>query len=73
MPRLVSHFDEVRIVSSRFGMGAAKIDRYLDLGGYQSVKKCIAQGPDWIIDEMKASGLRGRGGAGFSAGMKWRT
>ncbi len=52
-------------------MGAAKIDRYLELGGYEAVKKCLAQGPDWIIDEMKASGLRGRGGAGFSAGMKW--
>ena len=35
------------------------------------MKKCLAQGPDWIIDEMKASALRGRGGAGFSAGMKW--
>ena len=71
MPRLVSHPDEVKIVSQRFGMGAAKIDRYLELGGYQAVKKCLAQGPEWIIDEMKASGLRGRGGAGFSTGMKW--
>ena len=71
MPRLVSHPDEVKIVSRRFGMGAAKIDRYLELGGYEAVKKCLAQGPDWIIDEMKACSLRGRGGAGFSAGMKW--
>ena len=71
MPRLVSHPDEVKIVSRRFGKGAEKIDRYLELGGYQSVKKCLAQGSDWIINEMKASGLRGRGGAGFSAGMKW--
>ena len=71
MPRLVSHPDEVKIVSRRFGMGATNIDRYIELGGYEAVKKCLAQGPDWIIDEMKASGLRGRGGAGFSAGMKW--
>ncbi len=71
MPRLVSHPDEVKIVSQRFGQGAANIDRYIELGGYQAVKKCIAQGPDWIIDEMKASGLRGRGGAGFPTGMKW--
>ena len=68
MPRLVSHPDEVKIVSRRFGMGAAKIDRYLELGGYESAKKCLAQGPDWIINEMKASDLRGRGGAGFSDG-----
>ncbi len=71
MPRLVSHSDEVKIVTSRFGKGAAKIDRYLELGGYEAAKKCLAQGSDWIVEEMKASGLRGRGGAGFSTGMKW--
>jgi NADH-quinone oxidoreductase subunit F len=71
MPRLVSHPDEVKIISRRFGLGAASIDRYLELGGYQAVKKCLAQGPEWIVEEMKASNLRGRGGAGFSTGMKW--
>jgi NADH-quinone oxidoreductase subunit F len=71
MPRLVSHPDEVKIVSKRFGQGAEKIDRYLELSGYQAVKKCIAQGSEWIIEEMKASNLRGRGGAGFSTGLKW--
>jgi len=68
---LVSHPDEVRIVSKRFGLGAANIDKYIELGGYESAKKCLAQGSDWIIEEMKASNLRGRGGAGFPAGMKW--
>src|SRR6478609_6027013 len=71
MPRLVSHPDEVKVVSSRFGQGAADIDKYLALGGYEAAKKCLAQGPEWIIAEMKASGLRGRGGAGFPTGMKW--
>jgi NADH-quinone oxidoreductase subunit F len=71
MPKLVSHPDEVKVVSSRFGQGAAKIDRYLELGGYAATKKCIAQGPEWVIEEMKASNLRGRGGAGFPTGMKW--
>src|ERR1035438_7682656 len=71
MPRLVSHPDEVKIISRRFGMGAAQIDKYIELGGYDSVQKCLKQGPDWIIDEIKSSGLRGRGGAGFSTGMKW--
>jgi NADH-quinone oxidoreductase subunit F len=71
MPRLVSHPDEVKVVSRRFGMGAAEIDRYIELGGYASAKKCLEQGPDWIINEMKASNLRGRGGAGFPTGMKW--
>jgi NADH-quinone oxidoreductase subunit F len=71
LPELVYHPDEVKIVSRRFGQGAATIDRYLELGGYESAKTCLAQGPDWIINEMKASGLRGRGGAGFPTGMKW--
>ena len=71
LPGLVSHSDEVKIVSKRFGRGAAKIEKYIELGGYESVKKCLAQGSDWIIEEMKASNLRGRGGAGFPAGMKW--
>ena len=71
MPRLVSHPDEVKIVTSRFGKGAAKIDTYLELGGYASARKALAEGADWIINEMKASGLRGRGGAGFPTGMKW--
>src|ERR1700743_690702 len=70
MPRLVSHPDEVKIVTKRFGMGAANIDKYIELGGYESLKKCIAEGPDWIVNEMKASGLRGRGGAGFPTGLK---
>ncbi len=71
MPRLVSHPDEVKIVTRRFGMGAANIDKYVELGGYEAAKKCLAQGPDWIINEMKASNLRGRGGAGFPTGLKW--
>jgi NADH-quinone oxidoreductase subunit F len=71
LPGLVTHPDEVKIVSKRFGQGAAQIDKYIELGGYESAKKCLAQGPDWIINEMKASNLRGRGGAGFPTGMKW--
>ncbi len=71
MPELVSHPDEVKILSRRFGMGAADIDRYMELGGYQSLKKAIENGPEWVINEMKASGLRGRGGAGFPTGLKW--
>jgi NADH-quinone oxidoreductase subunit F len=71
MPKLVSHPDEVKILSKRFGMGAAELPRYMELGGYEATKKALAQGPEWIINEMKASGLRGRGGAGFPTGLKW--
>src|SRR4030095_3935212 len=71
MADLVSHPDEVRVVSQRFGKGASNIDRYLELDGYKAVQKALSMGPDAIINEVKNSSLRGRGGAGFSTGMKW--
>ncbi len=51
--------------------GRADIDRYLELDGYKAVQKALQIGPEAIINEMKASNLRGRGGAGFPTGMKW--
>jgi len=69
MPTLVSHPDEVKVISRRFGMGAKEIDRYIELDGYKAVQQGIEQGPEWIVNTMKASGLRGRGGAGFPTGM----
>jgi NADH-quinone oxidoreductase subunit F len=71
MADLVSHPDEVKVVSRRFGQGAAKLDRYLELDGYKAVQKALSLGPEAVINEMKASNLRGRGGAGFPTGMKW--
>ena len=71
MADLGSHPDEVKIVSRRFGQGAAEIDRYLELDGYKAVQKALGMGSDAIINEVKNSALRGRGGAGFSTGMKW--
>ena len=71
MAYLVSHPDEVKVVSKRFGMGAENLDRYLELDGYKAVQKALAMEPDAIINEVKTSNLRGRGGAGFPTGMKW--
>src|SRR5437868_9888574 len=71
MPELVSHPDEVKVISQRFGKGAANIDRYLELDGYKAVQKALEIGPDAIINEVKKSNVRGRGGAGFPTGMKW--
>jgi NADH-quinone oxidoreductase subunit F len=74
MPILVSHPDEAIVLKRRWGQGATNIDKYLELDGYKAVQNAIAQGDEmsnWIINTMKASGLRGRGGAGFPTGMKW--
>ncbi len=71
MADLVSHPDEVRVVSKRFGKGAADLDVYLQHDGYKALQKALGMTPDAIINEVKASNLRGRGGAGFPTGMKW--
>lgn len=47
------------------------IEAYERAGGYQALRKALEQGPGWIHEQMKAANLRGRGGAGFPAGMKW--
>ncbi len=44
---------------------------YRDAGGYQAVRRAFDIGADAVIDEVKKSGLRGRGGAGFATGLKW--
>ncbi len=50
----------------------AKIEDYIGIGGYQALAKALFEmEPEQIIDEVKASGLRGRGGAGFPTGQKW--
>ena len=48
-----------------------KLETYVKRGGYQALKKALAMKPDEVIEEAKKSGIRGRGGAGFPAGMKW--
>jgi len=67
------HAAEVRVLSSRFGLpDSASLDTYLKHDGYQGLDKALKQmTPEQIIEEVKRSNLRGRGGAGFPAGMKW--
>jgi NADH-quinone oxidoreductase subunit F len=63
---------EVKVLTRRFGLpNSASIDVFLANEGYQALKKALEMGPDNVINEVKNSGLRGRGGAGFNTGMKW--
>ena len=64
---------ETPLISKRWGIeNSHKIDVALKLGAYQALEKALKQmTPDHIIDEVKKSNLRGRGGAGFPTGMKW--
>ena len=61
------------VISKRFGIpNSHKIEVYLKNDGYKALEKALKQmTPEQIIDEVKKSGLRGRGGAGFPTGMKW--
>lgn len=51
----------------------ASLDDYLEYGGYKALRKAFAMSPQDILDEIKRSGLRGRGGAGFPTGIKWQS
>jgi NADH-quinone oxidoreductase subunit F len=63
---------EIRLLSKRFGMpNSAGIDTYLATDGYKAFEKALGMSQDDIINEVKASWLRGRGGAGFPTGSKW--
>jgi NADH-quinone oxidoreductase subunit F len=66
----VAEFEPV--LTARWGdPEAASIGGYERTGGYQGLRKALAMDPAAVIDEVKASGLRGRGGAGFPTGVKW--
>jgi len=49
------------------------LDDYAASGGWAGLERARAMAPEMVVDEVVASGLRGRGGAGFPAGIKWRT
>ena len=51
--------------------GIRSYEVYRREGGYRSVEKALKMTPADIVEEVKKSGLRGRGGAGFPTGMKW--
>jgi NADH-quinone oxidoreductase subunit F len=63
--------DKDRIFTNLYGLGDFGLKGARARGGWDGTKAIIDKGRDWIISEMKASGLRGRGGAGFPTGLKW--
>jgi len=63
--------DKDRIFTNLYGLESPGLDGAKKRGDWDGTKKLLALGREEIIDRVKASGLRGRGGAGFSTGMKW--
>ena len=63
--------DSDKIFTNLYGFEDPTLKGAKKRGDWKDTKKFIAKGSDWIIEQIKESGLRGRGGAGFPTGMKW--
>jgi NADH-quinone oxidoreductase subunit F len=60
-----------KIFTNLYGLESFELKMAYTRGDWDNTKALMAKGPDWIIDEIKNSQLRGRGGAGFPTGLKW--
>jgi NADH-quinone oxidoreductase subunit F len=63
--------DKDRIFTNLYGRHDWRLPEARRRGAWNSTKELMQFGPEWICDQIKASGLRGRGGAGFPTGLKW--
>lgn len=62
-----------RVLANCGQIDPENIEEYLTVGGYEALHMALKHTPTWVIDEITASGLRGRGGAGFPTGRKWQS
>jgi NADH-quinone oxidoreductase subunit F len=63
--------DKDRIFTNLYGLQDFRLEAAKRRGIWNGTADMLAQTPEWICDQIKASGLRGRGGAGFNTGLKW--
>ena len=63
--------EEDKIFKNLYGYESYDLDAAKKRGDWAGTREILAKGREWIIEEVKKSGLRGRGGAGFSTGLKW--
>lgn len=63
--------DQDRIFQNLYGRYGTDLKSAMKFGDWYKTKEIMLKGHDWLINEIKASGLRGRGGAGFPSGLKF--
>jgi len=63
--------DKDRIFTNLYGIHDWRLEAARRRGDWDSTRAQLEKGRDWIVEQVKASGLRGRGGAGFPSGLKW--
>ncbi len=72
-PRIEVHAREAVVLARLVNGGARTLDAYRATGGYRALEKALTAPPETVLAAIDRSGLRGRGGAGFPAGRKWRS
>ena len=66
--------NQERLTFARVGLtDPISVSDYVAHGGYRGLRRALTMSPEQIVEEVTVSGLRGRGGAGFPAGIKWKT
>ena len=63
--------DQDKIFTNLYGYQSASLPNAKARGDWKDTTDFVKKGSDWLIEQTKASGLRGRGGAGFPVGLKW--
>ncbi len=73
IPRIANFSRKSVLVGPLMGHQYASLDQYMHENGMSALKAALSMSPDSVISEIEKSGLRGRGGAGFPTGLKWRS